>query len=239
MRTGKEASRSIVNMSDTRKDYSQHVDHPRYGKSPRYTDLDPDPNALGVHLHPNTRLLSADVRAYLKRQFGSWPSSWLGEESRVVPGTAIEADTSRQISRPVQVTHYYDVEKVCRDCGRRFIFFAEEQKYWYEELQFPLESDCVRCCDCRRQLRAIANQKQRYEHLCHVVNRTVEQNLEMAECCLSLVEQVIFHPRQIEHVRQLLNSTPEGLRSSSEYADLRARIGKFENEANPGETLPD
>jgi hypothetical protein len=61
----------------------------------------------------------------------------------------------------------------------------------------------------------------------------------MAECCLSLVEQAIFHPRQIEHIRQLLNLIPEEIRPGPEYTDLRARTEKVESEANPGDTLLD
>ena len=216
-------------MPAKRKNYSLYAEHPRYGRSPNYTGLDPDPNAHDVHIHPNTRIMSAAALAYLKKLLPGWPPTpYPGQEREVVPGTAIAADASRQIRATVPVTHYYDLDTVCRDCGRHFIFFAEEQKYWYEELQLPLEADAVRCCDCRRQLRAIADQKKRYEVLCQVSNRTVEQNLEMADCCLSLIEQAIFSPRQTQHVRQLLNLIPEERRSDIAYADLRSRLAQVE-----------
>ena len=41
------------------------------------------------------------------------------------------------------MTHYFDAKRVCRKCERPFLFFAEEQKYWYEDLRFPLEADCL------------------------------------------------------------------------------------------------
>ena len=223
-------------MLDSRKDYSQHVDHPRYGRSPRHTGLDPDPNAIDVQLHWNTRIVSTHALTYLKRQFGDWPPPWHSAAgARVIPGTAIEADVSRQTAATIPVTHYYDLEKVCRDCGRHFLFFAEEQKFWYEELQLPLEADAVRCVECRRQVRVFADQKKRYEHLCHVASRNVEQNLEMAECCLSLVEQAIFHPRQTQHVRELLNLIPEGERFDADYVNLRERLGMAEQRNGSGE----
>ena len=45
-------------------DFAKHVEHPRYGKFPRFTGLDPNPNSSEVHLYPNTRYLTtARVRA--------------------------------------------------------------------------------------------------------------------------------------------------------------------------------
>jgi hypothetical protein len=191
------------------KDYSQYADHPRYGRLPNVTGLNPQPGDPAVQLHWNTRMLQVEQRA--------------------IPGTAVEADPSKQLRATVPVTHYYDLDTICRDCSRHFIFFAQEQKFWYEELQLPLEADAVRCFDCRRHLRAIADQKQRYECLSHVQPRTVEQNLEMADCCLSLVEQGEFAPSQTQHIRQLLNLIPEDQRSSPEYAELRTRLHHVEN----------
>ena len=106
-------SKSVVRPRD---DYSKFVDHPRYGHQPRVTGLNPDTNYADVFLH--------------------WHS---GKEYRI-PNTAIPADLSRQAKATVPVTHYFDVRRQCRDCGRPFIFFAEEQKYWYEELKFKLDA---------------------------------------------------------------------------------------------------
>ena len=58
---------------------------------------------------------------------------------------------SRQSPAMVPVTHYYDVTRTCRDCDRPFIFFAQEQKHWYEQLGLPLEADCARRDGERRQ----------------------------------------------------------------------------------------
>src|SRR5690606_36527388 len=124
------------------------------------------------------------------------------------------------------VTHYFDLERQCRDCGRSFIFFAEEQKFWYERLGFGLESDCVRCVDCRKKQQGIARQREIYESLFHAVNRTEEQSLEMAEACLTLIEDHVFTTRQTERVRMLLNAIPEDAdtRRRSRYTDLVKRL---------------
>jgi hypothetical protein len=52
--------------------------------------------------------------------------------------TAVAADVSRQIFTTMPVTHYFDVKRVCRGCQRPFLFFADEQKHWYEELGFSI-----------------------------------------------------------------------------------------------------
>ena len=55
--------------------------------------------------------------------------------------------------------------KKCRDCQRGFIFFAVEQKYWFEDLGFYVDADCVRCPECRKA-----------EHLVHSVFSRYTQN---------------------------------------------------------------
>lgn len=160
--------------------YDDFVEHPRYGRAPRITGLNPQTDLATGHpyLHWN-----ATAR---------------------IPNTAVEADLSRQSRATVAITHYYDVERTCRDCRRPFIFFALEQKHWYEELGLPLEADCVRCVPCRKRQHGIAAQRERYEELFHVENRSPDEDLEMADCCVALIEAGVFHHRQTERVRALL-----------------------------------
>lgn len=101
-------------MSDI-KPYANFVKHPRYGRQPRFTGLNPQTNF--------------DSHTFLH---------WHSPQSCRIDNTAIVADLDKQVAATVPVTHYYDVERQCRDCNQMFIFFAAEQKYWYEELQFPL-----------------------------------------------------------------------------------------------------
>jgi hypothetical protein len=152
----------------------------------------------------------------------------------MVRGTAVAADLSRQTPATVPVTHYYDLDKVCRDCGRRFIFFAEEQKHWYEELGFPLEADAVRCPPCRKRLQHVTKTRRRYEQLFHVASRTPEETLEMADCCLTLIEEATFHTRQTERVQMLLNRVPEDRRSDQRFLALAARLHAAETKGEPG-----
>lgn len=162
--------------------YAGFVRHPRYGQRPRITGLNPETDYTTgkVFLH------------------------WHSSEACRIPNTAIPADIARQALATVPVTHYFDVRRQCRDCNRPFIFFAEEQKYWYEELGFPLESDCVRCVDCRKKQQGLERMRERYEELFRAPERSVPQDLELAECSLSLIEGGVFHKRQLQRVRMIL-----------------------------------
>jgi hypothetical protein len=162
--------------------------------------------------------------------------SFIGTRPRnvVSPHTAIPADRSRQSLATVPVTHYFDVKRQCRDCGKPFIFFAEEQKHWYEELGFALESDCVRCVVCRKKQQGLERKRERYEELFHISARTIEQDLEIVDCCLSLVEASVFHKRQLQHMRMILKKLPSELTENSQtrFNDLWSRLLALETETH-------
>jgi hypothetical protein len=208
--------------------YREFVHHPRYGRRPNITGLNPSPMNAGVNLHWNTITHKEIVAAYESSVGKRWPygdfSAYTSGTKRI-PNTAIHADPSKQSRATVPVTHYFDLERRCRDCKRPFIFFAEEQKHWYEELGFGLESDCVRCTECRKKHQGIAQLRERYELLFHTEEKSEQDILELAECCVKLVEQNVFTPKRFEFVRMLLNKIDVGseLRQQREYADLIRR----------------
>jgi hypothetical protein len=188
-------------------EYVQFVEHPRYGRRPRLTGLNPTEDLGRTVFHWHSR---EDVR---------------------VPNTAIRADLSKQSRATVPVTHYFDVKRQCQECGKPFLFFAEEQRHWYEELGFPLEADCIRCVQCRKRQQGLARTRERYEELFDLSARTSDQQIEFAECCLTLVEACIFHQRQIEHVRALLKSLPPELDppARERLASLWTRVRRLED----------
>lgn len=213
--------------------YSDYVKHPRFGRGPRITGLNPAPTDSGVQLHWNA-VTHRELVAQFEAATGSpWPYGDLtvhDDGPRRIPNTAVRADLSRQTPATVPVTHYFDLERQCRDCHRPFIFFAEEQKHWYEELGFGLESDCVRCVDCRRHRQQITRQRHLYESLFHVEDRSDDQTLTLAAACLSLMEHRIFTKRQTERVRMLLNQIPgdSAVRGGSRFSELVRRLHALE-----------
>jgi hypothetical protein len=193
------------------------VPHPRYGDKPRHTGLDVRNLHDGVHLRCWTE---GELEAWAARHSLAWIDPAL--VGSLIPGTAIVADPSRQRGSCMLNTHYYDIQRKCRDCGRLFIFFAEEQRYWYEELQFPVDADCVRCHPCRQRHQALNATRRSYETLLHVESPGVEELLELTLARLDLVEAGLFHPRQLERVRAFLRQHPDHERSPAIRARLEA-----------------
>ena len=68
----------------------------------------------------------------------------------------------------------------------------------------------------------------------HIPQRTVDQNLEMADCCLALVEEAVFHRRQLQRVRMLLKSAKRELNENTEprFNDLSARLLLLEDQSS-------
>jgi hypothetical protein len=141
----------------------------------------------------------------------------------VIRGTAVAADLTRQTPATIPVTHYYDLERTCRDCGRLFLFFAVEQKHWYEELGFPLEAECVRCHPCRKQEQEIKARHERYQELMHREQLAPEQEAELALLRLDLIEASLFGVRQAELVRAFLNRFPD----HPQAAEIRDRLARL------------
>lgn len=197
-------------------EYAEFVDHPRYGRRPHITGLNPSPDDEGVHLHWMTvedrTMVTRTAVEYEAITGQKWPygdSISRRNLTRKIPNTAIAADLARQTPATLPITHYFDIERCCEECGRPFLFFAREQKHWYEELGFGLDSDCIRCVECRKWQQGIAQQREVYESLFHVPNKTAEQSLQMADACLTLIESAVFAKRQTERVRMLLKSIPD------------------------------
>ncbi len=62
-----------------------------------------------------------------------------------------------------------------------------------------------------KKQKGIARQKERYEELFHVPQRSTAETLEMAECSLALIEAGTFSQRQTERIRAMLHTIPENI----------------------------
>lgn len=179
--------------------FEHFEEHPRYGRGPRYTGLNP-----GASDH------------------GSWRLS--SEKAIFVPGTGVVADLAKQSFSCVATTIYMDEIRSCRVCGQKFLFFAEEQKHWYEELGFTLDADCVDCLKCRKADQAKRVLFGRYQELWENPTRSVEESIEFTEAGTRLVEAGLGKERMAEKVRMVLNRLPEEIRESEATHSLRGRL---------------
>lgn len=112
-------------------------------------------------------------------------SFWAYAEADIFVPSAIPADTSRQNFTVFPRGYYVDMLKYCRDCKRKFIFFAVEQKHWFEELGFYIDADCVRCVECRANDRIAQQRFHRY-------SRTINKDDLSDEALAILIEDSVF-----------------------------------------------
>lgn len=93
----------------------------------------------------------------IKRMVRSWKrladDESLHDGEKFPPG-AIPADQTQQVpnnSYSPPPSFYVDLEFVCRDCGRKEIWTALQQKWYYEVAKGSLYATAVRCRKCRRK----------------------------------------------------------------------------------------
>jgi hypothetical protein len=207
--------------------YRRFVEHPRYGRRPNITGLNPNPNDPGVFLHWNAVTPEEFTALFQSVPGRLWPygdfRAYYNRTKRI-PNTAIAANLGRQSQVTFPVTHYFDLERKCRNCNRPFIFFADEQLYWYDHLGFVLQSDCIHCLECRS---GIAHQREIYGSLFLVSEKTDQEALGFADSCLSLIEHDVFARRDksIEQFRLLLALIPDDAvrRNPTWYLELVRR----------------
>jgi len=93
------------------------------------------------------------------------PKHFFGGASRVLYATAQRADVSKQ-NYSVAPRHWYVTAMIrCCDCHEEFAFTASEQRFWYEERQFYVDSFPNRCAACRKHQRTLIELKAKYDAL--------------------------------------------------------------------------
>lgn len=72
-------------------------------------------------------------------------------------------------------------------CGKGFVFSAKEQRYWYEQLKFWVQSVPKQCPTCRRKIRRRKeSQKKLGEALENLDPNDPDQLIKVAKCYLEL-----------------------------------------------------
>jgi Probable zinc-ribbon domain len=130
-------------------------------------------------------------------------TSYRYKNETIFPESAIPADIKRQNYSVLPRTWYFDTLKTCRDCGRNFLFFAEEQKYWYERLGFAIDADCVRCPQCRKTDQTLRRRFKRYSQLIARKNLDAETLAVLVADACFLWEQGIL--KNADNLRRLKN----------------------------------
>lgn len=56
---------------------------------------------------------------------------------------------------------YVDRPFICRECGKKEVWMATQQKWWYEVAKGHIDSTAVKCHDCRKREQARAAEARR------------------------------------------------------------------------------
>lgn len=111
---------------------------------------------------------------------------WRYSQETYFSESAIPANPEKQNYSVFHRECYVDILKQCRDCNRHFLFFAEEQRYWYESLGFYVDCDCVRCCVCRKKDQHTKLRLRRHTELMRADSLNVRQAVTLTEDMIHL-----------------------------------------------------
>ncbi len=111
---------------------------------------------------------------------------WLYGSVKYFENTVIPADISKQNYAVFPRKLYVDIEELCIRCGRPFLFFALEQRHWFETLGFWIDAHCTRCADCRRSDNDIKKMQRTYSSLVQKAERTAAETKELKQYALEL-----------------------------------------------------
>jgi hypothetical protein len=103
--------------------------------------------------------------------------------------TAQRADISKQHYTVCPRHWYVDAKFLCSDCGREFMFTASEQRFWYEDRGFWIDSLPKRCAQCRKAERARLELRKRYDSLISEA---------LGQCPIETKKQVVEIINQLE-----------------------------------------
>ncbi len=121
--------------------------------------------------------------------------------------TAQKADISKQ-NYTVCPRHWYvDATFACRDCNQEFVFTASEQRFWFEEKNFYVDSCPKTCGTCRRAERKRVELRRRYDAIISeaLENSALEKKQEAVAliCEIEVTEESLPDRMQENRIRLL------------------------------------
>ena len=121
-------------------------------------------------------------------------------------GTAVRAQTEKHNCSICPRYWYVDALFRCERCGADFVFGVAEQRVWYEDYGFWVDSLPRHCPACRRALRTLKTVRQEYDRT--VVGALRDGDLESKKRLAVVIDQLYelggeLPPRINQHRRQL------------------------------------
>lgn len=144
------------------------VRHPRFGSAPTRSGLS---------------IPEAEIRR----------GHWRLESCEIYPESVLRANISKQRASDKPRLYYVDILRRCRTCQRPFIFFAEEQRFWFEALKLPVDADCPLCPVCRSASRMVNSRLGRYGRLLVLTEPTIKELEQLVDDATFLLEHGLLN----------------------------------------------
>lgn len=116
---------------------------------------------------------------------------------------------------------YFDRDARCSDCGATFTFTAREQRYWYEQLKFWVQSHPKQCPSCRRARR---NRSRANAQLAEIMAKLDERCPKALAAAAGALLATGSRRKAAELLRRAKNLT----RDEAERAELLRRVEALE-----------
>jgi hypothetical protein len=196
----------LITMASTQHKIPKNiVPHPRYGATPI-------PSALIVP--------EKEIRV------GYWGLL----HAQIFPDTVLLADSSKQNYSLYPRKYYVDILRTCLTCRRPFIFFAREQRYWYETLGFYVDANCVHCPVCRRNMQTQKRRLRRYSDLLAKNKYTDEDLMHLVDDGTLLLDVGIL--RNLTRLGKLKNDAQKRIPDYKGTASLATALANIRRSQN-------
>ena len=133
-------------------------------------------------------------------------------KATIYPQSVLAGDATKQNYSLYPRAYYVDTLKECGTCGRPFIFFAKEQRFWFETLRFYVDANCALCPVCRRNSQDLRRRLRRYSDLFTKKTLTQKDLISLVDDGGVLLASGVL--RDLDRLGRLKN---EALRSIPEY----------------------
>ena len=134
------------------------------------------------------------------------PMHFLFGACRLDHATAIRADVGKQDYTVCPRHWYVDAYMPCESCGNTFLWSAAEQRAWFEEYRFYVDSRATRCEKCRAIKREVLALKKKYDAT--VSKARTGNSVDAKKMVVALIDQLATMtqdvPVKMRETRELL-----------------------------------
>ena len=119
--------------------------------------------------------------------------------------TAIRAKIKKQNYSVCAREWYIDAHFECMKCGREYVWTTSEQKAWFEDFYFWVDSSPNNCKECRKEIRELKEARSQYDQI--ISEAREGHDLDAKKKALGLIERIengTNLPEKIKATKDLL-----------------------------------